>query len=639
MTPNFLLFALSVLGSFCLVNATWPPACTINPCKNSGICVPSSVGYYCRCTGSYTGRLCEKAINACLSNPCLGGGTCAVGSYNRHWYCICPSAKTGLRCEQVIHDCSSQPCQNDGSCCENQSGYTCDCKPGFTGNYCETDIDECLSEPCQNGATCVDQVNGYSCTCRVGLEGRHCERKKLGCQSTTCLNGGSCAESNDGMWYCVCPRTYKGIQCEQLVNDCSSHPCQNGGSCCDKGDHYDCTCPDGFSGKHCETKPISPSSPSSVTPSSSGLIVTSTTSYVVTSCFGSTSSSFPSSVSPSPSEPISPSSPSSVTPTSSVCDCVHSHGICRDGTCVCHMSYYGPRCEYEYNLCTVGFCGTTAACSKIQGDLYTCISTYHRPSTTALTSTPFTTIQSTSTIMWIIDHICDISQPCRNNGICIKTGSTHGYRCQCGPGYTGRNCENYLFLTTSIPLSTILPTTTLPHIPQTWNYFTTSFTTSSFRRTSGPQTTILTTPSSSLTTVSSSVVINKRSRRDILKNIENSDVEDKELKRICKLNELKAKKIFNDKQLAKKSWKNLHPGIKAVLIDLVANNDHRRLSGTHAQIKKAVAGNDLMEMSRIMAERNLWKRVPVARFWKRKQMMKKVVKNPWKSLVESQVVC
>ena len=40
------------------------------------------------------------------------------------------------------------------------------------------------------------------------------------------------------------------------VNDCSSHPCQNGGSCCDKGDRYECKCPDGYSGTHCETGKI-----------------------------------------------------------------------------------------------------------------------------------------------------------------------------------------------------------------------------------------------------------------------------------------------------------------------------------------------------------------------------------------------
>jgi hypothetical protein len=33
------------------------------------------------------------------------------------------------------------------------------------------------------------------------------------------------------------------------VSLCHSVPCLNGGSCADLGDHYNCTCPAGFTGK------------------------------------------------------------------------------------------------------------------------------------------------------------------------------------------------------------------------------------------------------------------------------------------------------------------------------------------------------------------------------------------------------
>jgi hypothetical protein len=38
----------------------------------------------------------------------------------------------------------------------------------------------------------------------------------------------------------------------QKVNECLSNPCQNGGTCQDHLAYYNCSCPMGYAGTHCE---------------------------------------------------------------------------------------------------------------------------------------------------------------------------------------------------------------------------------------------------------------------------------------------------------------------------------------------------------------------------------------------------
>lgn len=53
----------------------------------------SGKGYDCYCTPGYTGEFCETMIQACDSQPCQGGASCAteLGVYT----CVCPSTLTG----------------------------------------------------------------------------------------------------------------------------------------------------------------------------------------------------------------------------------------------------------------------------------------------------------------------------------------------------------------------------------------------------------------------------------------------------------------------------------------------------------------------------------------------------------------
>ena len=39
--------------------------------------------------------------------------------------------------------------------------------------------------------------------------------------------------------------------CISDIDDCVENPCQNGGRCTDAVNDFDCTCPQGFSGKNC----------------------------------------------------------------------------------------------------------------------------------------------------------------------------------------------------------------------------------------------------------------------------------------------------------------------------------------------------------------------------------------------------
>jgi hypothetical protein len=77
--------------------------------------------------------------------------------------------------------------------------------------------------------------------------------------------------------------------------------------------------------------------------------------------------------------------------------------------------------------------------------------------------------------------------------------------------------------------------------------------------------------------------------------------------------------IVNDKDVVelygKTDWKNLHPAIKEVLIDLRFRGDYT--PETRKIIQQAVADNDFEKLFDLMIDRKNWKNVPKDRFLRR----------------------
>ncbi|XP_048851790.1 protocadherin Fat 1a isoform X3 [Brienomyrus brachyistius] len=147
--------------------------CFSNPCANGGLCssLPGG-GYFCKCTGSFTGPRCELSANPCTSNPCLYGGTCLA--HGLDFLCQCRGQYSGQRC-QLGPYCKDNPCQNSGRCIDSLDGPVCECEAGFQGERCLSDVDECVQTPCANGARCLNSYGSYSCNCSAGFGGQLCE--------------------------------------------------------------------------------------------------------------------------------------------------------------------------------------------------------------------------------------------------------------------------------------------------------------------------------------------------------------------------------------------------------------------------------------------------------------------------------
>uniref|UniRef100_A0A673G7A3 Neurogenic locus notch homolog protein 2-like n=1 Tax=Sinocyclocheilus rhinocerous TaxID=307959 RepID=A0A673G7A3_9TELE len=301
-------------------------ACVSNPCNEGAVCDtnPLNGRAICTCPAGFVGGACNQDMDECSigANPCEHFGKCVntEGSFQ----CQCGRGYTGPRCEIDINECLSMPCQNDATCLDRIGEFTCICMPGFTGTMCQIDIDECASTPCQNGAKCIDRPNGYECRCAEGkllnedvclivcaccaralwspsgfkepveqqrlyanliplhsyrlaqplrcranrkvpfsahsplhisslssgFEGRLCESNIDNCKPDPCHHG-TCI---DGIasYTCNCEPGYTGYRCENQLNECHSNPCQNGGKCVDLVNMYICQCQHGTSGTNCE---------------------------------------------------------------------------------------------------------------------------------------------------------------------------------------------------------------------------------------------------------------------------------------------------------------------------------------------------------------------------------------------------
>uniref|UniRef100_A0A7N6AA37 Delta-like protein n=1 Tax=Anabas testudineus TaxID=64144 RepID=A0A7N6AA37_ANATE len=243
------------------------------PCVNGGTCMNTEPDeYHCACPQGYSGKNCEIAEHACISDPCANGGTChkvATG-----FECQCPPGWEGPTCADNLDECASSPCAQGGTCIDLEDGFECLCPPEWEGKTCQIDINRCHGQ-CQNGATCKchSMDMDFYCACPEGYEGKTCERLKEDCQTMPCQGDlsptndssgvqhissnvcgprGHCISQPDGNFTCVCDPGFSGIYCHENINDCITNPCGNGGTCIDGVNSFQCFCPGGWEGLLCD---------------------------------------------------------------------------------------------------------------------------------------------------------------------------------------------------------------------------------------------------------------------------------------------------------------------------------------------------------------------------------------------------
>jgi len=75
--------------------------------------------------------------------------------------------------------CVSNPCMNGGTCAANGATFNCQCPPGYAGNSCETAFGACTSSPCINGGTCKEVANSFQCSCISPYSGVYCQTQVI----------------------------------------------------------------------------------------------------------------------------------------------------------------------------------------------------------------------------------------------------------------------------------------------------------------------------------------------------------------------------------------------------------------------------------------------------------------------------
>ncbi|XP_024945091.1 neurogenic locus protein delta isoform X2 [Cephus cinctus] len=302
----------------------------------------------CVCQYGWKGPFCDQ----CVRYP-----GCLHGSCQKPWECLCDEGWGGLFCNQDLNYCTNhKPCLNGGTCFNTgQGSYTCSCAPGFTGTDCETPLVDCHSRPCLNGGSCSMETNTSISTSS---------------SSTTSTSGSGSTELTvlpSSTYRCTCPPGWSGRHCEYSSKSCRDLPCLHGSTCEEnpvKG--YTCHCTPGYSGPDCETQ--------------------------VDDC------------SPNP--------------------CVN-RGSCTDRLngfqCTCPLGFIGSRCEINVDDCQGDPCLNGATCIDLVNRFRCqCVPGY-------------------------VGRLCQdkvdycLAKPCANGGKC--SSGTNDYECICKPGFTGKDCS------------------------------------------------------------------------------------------------------------------------------------------------------------------------------------------------------
>ncbi|XP_053736092.1 protein jagged-2b isoform X1 [Synchiropus splendidus] len=363
------------------------------PCVNGGTCMNTEPEFSCACPQGYSGKTCEIAEHACVSNPCANGGVCH--EVESGFECQCPPGWAGPTCARDLDECASSPCAQGGTCIDLVNGFECVCPPQWEGKTCQIDTNECARKPCVKAFSCKNLIGGYHCDCFLGWAGQNCDINVNGCQGR-CQNGGVCQEGPRG-WGCQCPAGFTGPRCEIQKNKCDSRPCQNGGLCHALQGGFVCECPPQFAGQLCEIPTWAPSD----------------------SC------------DPNPCE-----------------NQARCHSMDQDFYCACPEGYEGKTCERLKEKCLTTPCQVIDSCtvsvmaanssevqlisSNVCGPRGRCVSG-PEGNFTCVCEPGFSGL-------YCHENINDcVGSPCRGGGTCID--GINSFQCFCPDGWEGRLCD------------------------------------------------------------------------------------------------------------------------------------------------------------------------------------------------------
>lgn len=409
-------------------------------CQHGGLCVLQGGVPKCNCTARYSGEHCEKDEGPLCDRdpwkkkPCINGGVCVEDWRGNSTRCLCRGPWSGSACQEPAPDAQcdqpSKACRNGGSCVTGsvQSRTFCQCPPGYAGVYCEQHVGECQLGLCHHGGVCTEGPVGPLCNCQnTGFRGPLCDEDVDECAEdgkNICLNGGSCFNQPGG-FECVCPPGFGGPHCEQAVGPCKdSSPCMHNGTCqeVDGGlsgnTNFTCHCSGVHSGRHCEL-------PRASCTHWSCTLGTQCRAQLWCGCLPGYREDPATGQCVRPSNCSSPSNP-----------CLHG-GTCYDSgqspslqtggrasyQCFCAAGFHGIHCEVAITTepCDINPCQNGATCRSDQwGAVCLCLPGY------------------SGDLCELKDDLC-VSSPCLNGGTCI--GLVNDFVCKCESGWTGKQCD------------------------------------------------------------------------------------------------------------------------------------------------------------------------------------------------------
>ncbi|XP_032404173.1 protein jagged-2-like isoform X2 [Xiphophorus hellerii] len=403
-------------------------ACLSNPCANGGTCHEVPSGFECHCPAGWSGPTCAEDTDECASAPCAHGGTCI--DMENGYECLCPVQWTGKTCQIDVNECGGKPCLNAYYCKNMIGGYHCACFPGWVGHNCHINMNSCHGQ-CQNGGTCKNTARGYQCVCLPGFVGRHCEAQRNHCPSSPCRNGGRCHAHLEG-FVCDCPPGFTGTTCEVQNDPCNPNPCQSKSQCNSLAGDFYCSCPDDYEGKTCsELKDHCKTHQCEVIDSCTVAIATNDTQQQVWHISSNVCGPHGRCIS-LPAGNFSCSCDPGFTGTychENINDCVSypckNGGTCIDGIssfeCVCPGGWEGDLCDVDVNECSSNPCQNGGQCVDLFHDFYcNCVDNWKGKN------------------CHLRESQCD-SNTCRNGGTCYDRGDS--FLCRCPSGWAGNTCN------------------------------------------------------------------------------------------------------------------------------------------------------------------------------------------------------